>query len=341
MQLDEIIIMLGEQSAERVKMNNEPVESYKFSYAFQQQLMKSWRPKPTLKCAITIYVIIGLIFFALGIAILIESNQIFEQQIRYDDSCTTIGQNCTVTFTIGAQVTQPIYFFYRITSFYQNQRRYVQSISYPQLSGQTYNSSVFYSSCDPVQTNADLFTTTSMPDANGVTYPLIPASSAFPCGLVARSLFNDTFTLTLQGSSTIIPMSAKGIAWPDDINYRYFNLPANQSQYQWTDIQSERFMNWMKMSPFSDFRKTWGIIQVNLAAGTYQVNIANNWNANIFGGQKWIVLSTTNSFGGANYFLAYSYLAIGGLSILCAIVFIVRKITRPKGVLDKKIREFS
>ena len=141
--------------------------------------------------------------------------------------------------------------------------------------------------------------------------------------------------------STPIEISSNGIAWPDDINYRYFNLPAALLKNQWTNITDERFMTWMKLSPFSDFRKTWGVIKTNLAAGNYKLDITNNWNAGIFGGNKYIVLSTTNLFGGANYFLAYSYLSIGGISILFAIVFIIRKISRPKGVLDKKIKEIA
>ena len=35
---------------------------YSFSFAFKQQLLKAWQPKPTLKCAIIIYLILGIIF---------------------------------------------------------------------------------------------------------------------------------------------------------------------------------------------------------------------------------------------------------------------------------------
>lgn len=324
--------------AETIKFNEEPQQSYKLSYAFKQQLMKSWRPKPTLKCAITIYVIIGLIFFALGIAILVESNSIFEYQQRYDSSCPKIGQNCFINFQITTQVQQPIYFFYRLTNFYQNHRRYVQSIDFNQLKGQVYVNASAIPNCSPVILNAHTFRTVSIANTT-----LDPQAAAFPCGLVARSMFNDSFTLYLNtnGTNSTINISNKGIAWPDDINYRYKNLPANQSNLQWMDVEDERFMTWMKMAPFMDFRKTWGVINSNLPVGNYTLVINNNWNSTIFSGQKWIVLSQTNAFGGTNYFLAYSYLAIGGVAILLAILFIFRKITRPKGMLDKKIREYS
>ena len=320
---------------ETIKFNEEPQQSYKLSYAFKQQLMKSWRPKPTLKCAITIYVIIGLLFFALGIAILVESNAIFEYQQQYDNACPTIGQNCSINFQITTQVNQPIYFFYRLTDFYQNHRRYVSSIDFNQLSGGVYVNTSAIADCAPVLTNADTWRTVSITNAT-----LDPQQAAFPCGLVARSMFNDSFTLYLNsnGTNSTINISNKGIAWPDDINYRYKNLNASQQHLQWADVEDERFMTWMKMAPFMDFRKTWGVINSNLPIGNYTLVITNNWNSSIFGGQKWMVLSQTNAFGGTNYFLAYSYLAIGGVAILLAILFVFRKITRPKGMLDKKIR---
>lgn len=38
-------------------------------------------------------------------------------------------------------------------------------------------------------------------------------------------------------------------------------------------MESERFMNWMKISPFSNVRKTWGKIDVDLNKGSYRIEI--------------------------------------------------------------------
>jgi hypothetical protein len=321
---------------------NPPYQSYRLSYAFKQQLMKSWRPKPTLKCAITVYVIIGLIFFALGIALLVKSNEVFEFQTRYDNLCPVTKGNttalCAVPFTLTEKVTAPVYFFYKVTNFYQNHRRYVQSIDFTQLNGANYVANQTYSNCDPVVRNSDLFVTKALDGT-----PLDPQAQAFPCGLVARSLFNDTFTLnyTEGGASTNFVLQENGIAWPDDINYRYKNSNGSYRSFQWADVESQRFMTWMKMAPFMDFRKTWGVIQQDMPAGNYTMFVNSLWDASLFGGEKYLVLSTTNTFGGTNYFLAYAYLAIGGVAILLSILFIIRKMTRPKGMLDKKLREYA
>jgi len=323
---------------------NREHRTYQLSYAFKQQLMKSWRPKPTLKCAITIYLIIGLIFLALGIALLVKSDEIFEASYRYDNLCPVTKTNstgstlCPISINIPNKVIGPVYFSYRVTNFYQNHRRYVQSISFNQLSAGVYVATNTFSDCDPVTKNKDLFTKTALDGT-----PLDPEAQAFPCGLVARSLFNDSFTLnyTQNGSAQSFQLVEKGIAWPDDVNYRYKNSNGTYRSKQWADVESERFMTWMKMSPFMDFRKTWGIIQQDMPAGNYTLYVQSNWDASIFKGEKWVVFSQTNAFGGTNYFLAYSYLAIGGLAILLSILFIIRKVMRPKGMLDKKLKEFA
>lgn len=91
-----------------------------------------------------------------------------------------------------------------------------------------------------------------------------------------------------MADNSVIAIQGKGIAWPDDINYKFKNADLTK---QWIDVTDERFITWMKISPFSDFRKSWGIITKDLSKGSYQINIKNNWNSSLFLGQKWIILS--------------------------------------------------
>ena len=317
-----------------ISMNEPGTKTYHLSYAFKQQLLQAWRPKPTLKCAITVYAIIGLLFFALGISILVLNDRIFEVYHRYDDQCPNFNTTCEITVQIDNDVVaEPIYVYYQIKGFYQNHRRYIQSLSLSQLRDGTIKNSTELSDCSPVLYNKDNYYRTSVTGE-----PLDPEQPAFPCGLVPRSYFNDTYQMVNLADNVNINITDTGIAWPDDIKYKFKNADLSK---QWINVESERFITWVKISPFTDFRKTWGIINTNLTKGTYKVLIQNNWNSTIFGGEKWIILSQTNAFGGKNEFLAYSYLAVGALSIVLAIVFIFRKIRRPKGVLDERIKEFS
>ena len=108
---------------------------------------------------------------------------------------------------------------------------------------------------------------------------------------------------------------------------------------QWKDVEDERFIVWMRNSPFPDFRKLWGRIDKDLPAGKYKINVKATWDISSFDGEKFIVLSQTNALGGKNLFLGYSYIVVGGISLLCAIGFIIRKIRRPKGLLIETLHK--
>lgn len=50
---------------------------------------------------------------------------------------------------------------------------------------------------------------------DGSDYPLLPLDGvASPCGLIAKSLFNDTYILKFDGDR--IPIAETDISWPND-----------------------------------------------------------------------------------------------------------------------------
>lgn len=76
--------------------------------------------------------------------------------------------------------------YYKLENFYQNHWNYINSWDWNQLSGKIVSNSSL--SCSGALTNADL----------GVTHAidgtlLNPYDPANPCGLQAKSFFNDTF----------------------------------------------------------------------------------------------------------------------------------------------------
>lgn len=46
---------------------------------------------------------------------------------------------------------------------------------------------------------------------------------AVPCGLVAKSVFNDTFVLKNDGGKEI-KIEEKGIAWKSDLEFKFANV---------------------------------------------------------------------------------------------------------------------
>ena len=146
---------------------------------------------------------------------------------------------------------------------------------------------------------------------------LDPNEVAHPCGLIAKSLFNDTFKLEKKDGGDIHILE-EDIAWSID-KKKYKNSP--NPEKQWTNVESERFMVWMRPAALPDFRKPWGKIDKDLTKGNYILTIENNYPVKSFDGEKYFILSTVNALGGKNYFLAILYFIVGGISLLAGIMF--------------------
>lgn len=113
---------------------------------------------------------------------------------------------CSIQFNVPNDIGSPVFLYYKMTKFYQNHRRYVKSLDQDQLNGNfVSNSTISDSDCDPLR----------LDPATGKAY--------YPCGLIANSIFNDTFhspvLLNVAGSSVTnrtYPMTDQGIAWSTD-----------------------------------------------------------------------------------------------------------------------------
>ena len=90
----------------------------------------------------------------------------------------------------------------------------------------------------------------------------------------------------------------------------------------------EHFMVWMRTAGLPNFKKLYGRIDQDMPEGTYKVSIKSSYDVSNFGGSKSFVLSTTNYFGGTNYFLAICYLVIGILCVLFGFIFLVAYVGR-------------
>ena len=202
-------------------------------------------------------------------------------------------------------------------NFYQNYRQYVKSRSKTQLTGKDPSSSDL-ENCEPIVKMKDLGRNTSV---NGTFIPETAVAS--PCGLIAKSFFNDTYELFTSNGSKL-NISETNIAWGSD-KVRFKRHP-NWETTQWLDVENEHFMIWMRVAAFPNFRKLWGRIQGKMTKGNYVLKVNNNYNVTDFNGKKKVVISNANEFGGNNDFLAICYLTFGFFSILCCLVLSIKKI---------------
>ena len=306
---------------ENKEPENEEYEKLKNS-KFKQQKLPGWRPVPTITSTTIIFFCFGAVFIVLGIIILIFSNKIEEISLRYDEKCT--GQTtCTIKLKVEKNMEKNIMVYYQLDGFYQNHRRYVKSKSDDQLNGKDISFEAMKDSqdCDPVITNKEMGKTQSITGA-----ALAENDVAIPCGLIAKSFFDDKFknwkVIDKLEDSTPLNVDETNIAWKADKELKYKNVDKAR---QWIDMTDEHFIVWMRPAGLPNFRKLWGrITDTDLKAGSeIKVTINNNLEVSSFNGKKYLILSTVNAFGGKNSFLGISYIVLGGISIILAVVFVI------------------
>ncbi|OJJ44202.1 hypothetical protein ASPZODRAFT_135693 [Penicilliopsis zonata CBS 506.65] len=255
--------------------------------------------------------------------------------VTFDDSLEIPTNRCSIFFELPDSIGPPVYLYYRLTNFYQNHRRYVQSLDLEQLKGEALdNSSISGSSCDPLR----------LDPVTGKAY--------YPCGLIANSLFNDSIhSPELVNNGTYV-MTNKGIAWESDkdlikkTQYKpdqvvpppnwHKRYPNGYTEENLPNLhENEEFMVWMRTAGLPNFSK---LARRNdttaMQAGNYQLDIDDYFPVTEYGGTKQILISTRTVMGGRNPFMGIAYVVVGGLCIVLGALFTVAYLIKPRKLGD-------
>lgn len=202
---------------------------------FTQQRLRAFRPVLTPRVIIPSYFVTGLVFLAVGVLLQKLADGVVELRQEYTNEP---GQ---ITFNVTKDMEPPIWVYYELTNFYQNHRSYVQSREDIQMRDGTETADKL-SKCRPWITT--------------------DGRVNYPCGLVARSVFNDTFQLHKQdqygGLDEIhINTSAQAIAWPADLDGRFRNIDPLQNTSP--HLTNQELMNmWiLKVFPPVTCKQVW------------------------------------------------------------------------------------
>jgi hypothetical protein len=219
---------------------------------------------------------------------------------------------------------QPVYVYYQLDNFYQNHRRYVKSRNDEQLKYKKKSNTT--TNCEPEATTPD-------------------GKTILPCGLIAWSLFNDTYSFSIN--NTQLAVNKKGISWKSDRDSK-FGKNVFPKNFQNGTLKGGAILNefiplsdqedlivWMRTAALPTFRKLYGKIEVDLSANdAIRVTLENNYNTYSFDGKKKLVLSTTTWLGGKNDFLGIAYLTVGGICFFLAMCFSVVYLVKPRQLGD-------
>ncbi|BFU26297.1 CDC50 family protein [Entamoeba histolytica HM-1:IMSS-B] len=300
-----------------------------FSTSFKQQEMKSCVPLYRPLTVILFFLITGIIFIPIGIAVFVVTNNCQEYSVKYvgEGSALTCkqGATCEFQFNIPKPMKTPVYVYYQLTNFYQNHREYLRSRSNKQLKG------------DPISTYSQLSDCTPLISLNNSKNPHMFYE---PCGLVAASFFNDSFEITMQpekeSSSVLLELNKENINWKSD--KKLFGEPAERNGIKVVNSYTDPdFINWMRPAVSSTFRKLTGIIEnVEEVKGNVTVKVVNNFPVESFKGTKTIILATTSVFGSKNPALGIIYMATGGVFVIIAILLFILTRVSPRKFADKR-----
>ncbi|CAM1500656.1 Fc.00g098180.m01.CDS01 [Cosmosporella sp. VM-42] len=366
--------------------------------AFRQQRLKAWQPILTPKTVLPLFFTIGIIFAPIGGLLLYASAQVQEIRLDYTHCSenapilnTTVsgsnftdmpgdainkafkssnsstnaqwareedatiksisganvtGSRCHLQFDIPESMGPPVLFYYHLTNFYQNHRRYVLSFDNDQLKGSARSyGDIKSSDCTPLE------------GEKNVSKPY------YPCGLIANSMFNDTFTSPVL----LNPPNAKSnetwtyhmnnnsdIAWgsdkelygetkykPDEVlpppNWmdRY---PGNKysEDYPPPNLKEwEAFQVWMRTAGLPTFSKLYQRNNTEaMQKGRYEIIVDDFFPTKDYKGTKSIIISTRTVMGGRNPFLGIAYIVVGGVCILLGTLFTVTHLIRPRKLGD-------
>ena len=268
---------------------------------FRQQKVPACKPFLTPFLAACIYGAFSLISLILGASILTSSKSLYEEVQDYTD-CNE--SKCKLHFNLTTDVSK-LFVYYQLEGFHQNHQAYAKSKSWNQLK---------YAKLSDKETTCE-----PMREIGGKQY--------LPCGSVPSSYFNDIITIenNYNLSETGITHKEYKRIFTNNVTKNVKDISKYEVVTDTVDLTNEHVANWFLISPTSQTRKLYGVINQEIPKGTsLTVSVVNNYpHGKSYTYKKQIVLGTTNFLGGKNPFFGIFFVVLCVLSAVAAVIFLV------------------
>lgn len=305
----------------------------------QAQELKSYTLLFSPRLVISVYFVIGVVFVPIGSAIVAGTAQIRTAgPFRYDDICGK-DKSCRIEFNVSKTIPSPSYFYYSLGNYYQNARKYAKSRSDSMNEGKLPSVMFDVENCDPW-----LYKPSVAPEDREFD----PNKFIYPCGLTARSFFNDSFQICdnndgNQDCRQPVRVRRKGISWWTDREHKFragedeqFKIPETNISFNTNKsanelLTDEDFIVWMRLAAFPDFSKLFAVIEQPLLSDrNYTLVINNHYPVKEFAGTKSFHITTLQWFGDSNIFLGTAFLVVGFIALFIATTMLVKHIRNPR-----------
>lgn len=201
------------------------------NFLFRQEL-RNLTLEPTPFCSMTCNLIIGIIFLSVMNPIFKSANEYVKYRVEYDDCNFNLDKPCIKTIEIPQSFSGPALVFYEIEDFYINHKEFVRSKKYDQLRNYNNNPNSTYYQCEGAQYMYEV-------KDDGIyktftNHTLTNISLAYPCGLFAKYMFNDSFILQDPVGQNVF-INDTDIAYKEQREKLFINNP-NATYLQYRNI---------------------------------------------------------------------------------------------------------
>lgn len=199
---------------------------------------KTYKPQPSIKTAIVVLSILGIIFIVIGSILVVHGIEIKEFKEEFDpcnrdcdrnkNSPNSCENEYNVIINLTKKMKKPVFLYYQAHAFYQNHRKYSKSISYKQLKGEKITKAEAEAQCDMAYKGKDINRSRNLdPD-----YSSTPV--AYPCGITAKSFLDIKINKNIESNGNEYIIDDDEISWAFDRNERF---KSNADENYWTNVE--------------------------------------------------------------------------------------------------------